>query len=63
MTLLFKRSARDDKAPSERFHCPEVILESEGGSGRVVGNPELIFRPKRVHAIWRWVALPSSRGL
>jgi hypothetical protein len=42
MTLLFKRSGRDDKTPSERFHCSEVILESEGGSGRVVGKREVM---------------------
>src|SRR5260370_31651218 len=41
MTLLFKHSGRDDKTPYERFHCPEVILESEGGSGRVVGDSEV----------------------
>jgi hypothetical protein len=41
MTLLVKRSGRDDKTPSERIHCPEVILESEGGSGRVVGHSYL----------------------
>src|ERR1700730_8694914 len=33
-----------------------------GDNSRFVGKPELIVRPKRVHAIWRWVALPSSRG-
>jgi hypothetical protein len=42
MTLLFEHSGRDDKTPSERFHSPEVILESEGGSGRVVGKQEAI---------------------
>ena len=47
-TLLFKHSGEDDETPSERFHCPEVILESEGGSGRVVGNTEVI-RSARVN--------------
>jgi hypothetical protein len=31
--LLTKRIDRYDKTPSERFHCPEIVLESEGSSG------------------------------
>jgi len=34
LALLLKRIGRYGKTPSERFHCPEMILESEGGSGR-----------------------------
>jgi hypothetical protein len=47
MTLLFKRSGRDDKTPFERFHRPEVILRREGGSGRVVSHSEA-WPPKTV---------------
>jgi hypothetical protein len=44
-------------------HSTPLLLLAELAYSRIVGKPELIVRPKRVHAIWRWVALPSSRGL
>ncbi len=40
-----------------------TLCEPPFDNSRVVGNPELIVILKRVHAIWRRVALPSSRGL
>src|SRR6266851_8342004 len=56
--------ARGEGHPSGALYPPkELPCSGFDDSGRVVGKPELIVRPKRVHAIWRWVALPSSRGL
>jgi len=42
---------------------PHSTRSSSPPNSWMVGKPELIVRPKGVHAIWRWVALPSSRGL
>jgi hypothetical protein len=41
LPVLLKGTGRYGKTASERFHRPEMLLESKGGSGRVVGEPEV----------------------
>ncbi len=61
LALLLKRIGRYGKTPSQRFHCPEMILESEGGSGRVVGHSEVIVGP--YYLFLRYLAVATAGSM